>query len=128
MAKNIAVILIRGPVHVDRQVKDTLCFLRLCNKNVCTITEDSPTVKGMIERCKDYITWGEISDDCAAALKKARGESYTTKEGKKAEKKFFRLHPPRGGFERRGIKVPYNLGGALGYRGDKINDLIKKML
>ena len=30
--------------------------------------------------------------------------------------------------KRKGIKVAYSLGGALGYRGDKINDLIKKML
>jgi len=43
-------------------------------------------------------------------------------------KKFFKLHPPRGGFERMGIKKPYTVGGVLGYRGDKINLLIKKML
>ena len=53
---------------------------------------------------------------------------------KKAEKdkkgriKPFRLNPPRGGFERKGIKVSFNSGGALGYRGEKINSLIKKML
>jgi large subunit ribosomal protein L30 len=39
-----------------------------------------------------------------------------------------RLHPPRGGYERKGIKISFNLGGALGYRGDKINKLISKML
>ena len=43
-------------------------------------------------------------------------------------KQFFRLHPPIGGFERKGIKKPYSIGGALGYRKEKINNLIKKML
>ena len=43
-------------------------------------------------------------------------------------KPFFRLHPPKGGFEKAGIKKPFTVKGALGYRGDKINDLIKKML
>ena len=43
-------------------------------------------------------------------------------------KPFFRLHPPRKGFERKGIKMPFKLGGVLGPRGDKINNLIKKMI
>lgn len=43
-------------------------------------------------------------------------------------KLFFKLTPPKGGFERKGTKRPFSLGGALGYRKEKINDLIKKML
>jgi large subunit ribosomal protein L30 len=35
------------------------------------------------------------------------------------------MHPPRHGYE--GIKRNYSNGGALGYRGDEINDLIKRM-
>ena len=42
-------------------------------------------------------------------------------------KPFFRLHPPRKGHERSGIKKPYTIGGALGYRGEHINGLIKQM-
>ena len=42
-------------------------------------------------------------------------------------KPVFRLHPPRGGF-RGSIKKPYGAGGELGYRGEAINDLIKRML
>lgn len=126
--KKIAAILIRGPVHVDRKVTDTLHMLRMRNKNVCVVLEASPEVRGMLEACKDYITWGEATDETIAELKKARGESMKTKDGKKKDKPYFRLHPPRGGFERKGIKETHNKGGALGYRGDKINDLIKKML
>ena len=43
-------------------------------------------------------------------------------------KPFFRLNPPVKGFDRKGIKVPFSLGGALGYRKEKINDLIKRMV
>lgn len=41
-------------------------------------------------------------------------------------KPFFRLHPPVGGWEP--IKRHYTVGGALGYRGGAINDLVKKMI
>ena len=47
---------------------------------------------------------------------------------KEIMKKFFRLSPPRKGFGRKGIKFAFTKGGALGYRGIKINDLIKRML
>jgi len=43
-------------------------------------------------------------------------------------KLYFRLKPPVKGFERKGIKVPYSMGGALGYRKDNINNLIIRML
>ncbi len=36
------------------------------------------------------------------------------------------LRPPKHGYE--GIKRHFNDGGALGYRGTKINDLIKRMV
>jgi len=43
-------------------------------------------------------------------------------------KHMFRLNPPTGGHERKGIKKPYALGGALGYRGKEINELIGRMI
>ncbi len=42
-------------------------------------------------------------------------------------KPVFRLHPPRGGFKR-STKRPYRDGGELGYRGEAINELIRRML
>ena len=32
------------------------------------------------------------------------------------------------GYGRKGIKTPFSKGGALGYRGDKINDMIQRMM
>ena len=40
-------------------------------------------------------------------------------------KPVFRLHPPRKGYE--GIRHSVNEGGSLGYRGEAINDLAKRM-
>ena len=39
----------------------------------------------------------------------------------------FRLHPPKGGFKR-SIRRAATDGGELGYRGDDINRLVRKMI
>ena len=39
----------------------------------------------------------------------------------------FRLHPPSRGFKGK-IKKSYGMGGELGYRGEKINELVKRMV
>ena len=41
---------------------------------------------------------------------------------------FFRMHPPRGGFDRNGIKMPFKNGGVYGNRKEKINLLIRRMI
>jgi large subunit ribosomal protein L30 len=38
------------------------------------------------------------------------------------------MSPPRKGFERKGIKISYSIGGALGDRKEKINELIVRMI
>jgi large subunit ribosomal protein L30 len=40
-------------------------------------------------------------------------------------KPLFRLHPPRKGYK--GIRNSVKEGGSLGYRGEAINDLAKRM-
>ena len=117
-SKKLAVILVRGLVEVKTEVKDTLRMLNLQKKNACVILDDTPVVRGMLKKCENYITYGEVSDVVIKELNEKRPSA----------KKFFSLHPPRGGFERKGIKKPFNLKGALGYRGDNINVLIKKMI
>lgn len=141
--KKIAVILVRGLIDVKKPVKDTLKMLRLTHKNHCAVLENNPISQGMLKKAKDYITWGEISEEIFKELVEKRGEEYkgpeTCSKGKikykrlfaynnKKYKKYFRLNPPRKGFGRKGIKMPFKVGGALGYRGEKINDLIGRML
>lgn len=115
----IAVIRIKGTVRISAQVSDTMDMLRLYKKHTCVVLEPTREIMGMVDKIKDWITWGEIDDATLALLNEKRGQ-----EGKK----FFRLSPPKGGFERKGIKVSFNSGGTLGYRGAKINDLLKKMI
>lgn len=120
----IALILIRGLTGTKGDIGRTLYSLCLRKKHVCVVIHDIPSNRVAAIKCKDYLTFGEINDETYQALVKARGR----KDSKGELKKFFSLHPPRGGFERKGIKNPFSKGGALGYRGDKINELIKKML
>ncbi|HLC99271.1 MAG TPA: uL30 family ribosomal protein [Candidatus Nanoarchaeia archaeon] len=122
----VAVILVRGLIDIKEGIKDTLKMLRLFRKNYCVVIEDSASSRGMVNKVKDYTTWGEIDEPTLKLLIEKRSEK-NPRDPKKT-KAFFRLQPPRKGFGRNGIKYPFSKGGALGYRGEKINDLIKRML
>ncbi len=126
--KKIAVILIRGLVGSKTSVKDTCKMLNIMRKHVCVVYPATPSILGMIKKIKDYITYGVIDDETYKLLVEKRGKMTKDKEGKEVLKPFFRLAPPKGGFERKGIKTQFSVGGALGERKEKINDLIKKML
>ena len=139
----VAIIRVRGLTGVNVNIARTLDLLRLRNKNYCVIKEDSPQVRGMLNKAKDFITWGEVSDEVVKMLFEKRGEEFKgrledskkkikytgfVEHDKKKYKPFFRLHPPRKGYGRKGIKVAFSISGALGNRGDKINELIKRMI
>ena len=115
----LAVILIRGRIGFHYDVKHTLDLLKLQKKHTCVIIEDNASNKGMLQKVKDAVTWGAIDDATLKELQEKRGT-----EGSNV----YHLQSPKGGFERKGIKKPFNLGGALGNRKEKINDLIKNML
>jgi large subunit ribosomal protein L30 len=119
----IAIIRIRGTNDVKCDIEDTMHMLHLHKKHTCSIYPKTDVLMGMLEKCKDYITYGEIDPETYKLLIEKRG---IKKDGKTLN--YVHLHPPRGGFERKGIKTPFTLKGALGYRKDKINLLIKKML
>lgn len=143
-SKKIAVIIVRGLVEVRKEIKDTLKSLRLNRKHSCVVLDSNPVVLGKIKKVKDYVTWGPIDSETFKELVEKRGEEYLGLEkdakGKidysrrffvfnnKKYLKCFRLNPPRKGFGRKGIKMPFKLGGGLGDRGEKINDLLKRML
>lgn len=126
--KKIAVIRIKGQTKLNSGIKDTLKILRLNKKFTCVVLNQTPSILGLIKKVKDCVTFGEIHEETFKLLKEKRGKKTKDKEGKEVYKKFFRLHPPKGGFERKGTKVSFTAGGVLGDRKEKINDLIKKML
>tara|TARA_Y100000310_G_scaffold310852_1_gene356564 strand:+ start:13995 stop:14378 length:384 start_codon:yes stop_codon:yes gene_type:complete len=124
----LAIIQIRGTIGVRKEVVDTLNMLHLKKKHACVIVPKTPTFMGMVKKVEHFVTFGDIDEETEKLLKEKREKTATNKEGKKVAKKFFSLHPPIGGFERKGIKKSFNVGGVLGNRGVKINDLIKRMV
>ena len=141
--EKLAVIRVRGITGVRYDIDETLEKLRLYKKNCCIVVPKTASYLGMIGKVKDYVTWGDIDEKTYNALIEKRREEFkgriSDKKGKisynkfvdvngKKIKKFFRLNSPRKGYGRKGIKVSFGKGGALGYRGDKINDIIQRMI
>ena len=151
-----AVIRVRGQPDVNYDIEYTMKLLGINKVNHWAIVPENAVTKGMLQKIKDYTTYGEINEETLAKLIRVRGrlegdkmitDEYlaensdfkTVEELAKAiiendykmkdlekGKPVFRLHPPVKGYE--GNKRSYKNGGALGYRGDAINALIARML
>lgn len=117
-SQKLAAIQVRGLIGAKQKVKDTMKMLNLQKKHSLVIIDDNKVNRGMLKKCTDYITFGEVDSETIKKVKKERDKG----------KKYFNLHPPRGGFNPRGIKKHFNQNGALGYRGEAIKDLIMKMV
>ena len=144
-----AVIRIRGCAGVKKTIEDTMEMLNLDAVNNCVVIPENDVNKGMIEKVKDYVTYGEISKETYEKMLfkwgRINGDKKVTPEYL-AEKKAtvndlfeakvrnkeagikvpFRLHPPAKGYK--SVKRPFTMKGDLGYRGDKINDLLNRMI
>lgn len=155
-SKCLVVIRVRGSVNVRRDIEDTLRMLNLTCNCHATIIDDRPSYIGMLQKVQNQVTWGEVSKDTIAVLLKERGrlvgnkkitEEYVKKLGfesiddlaeaiynLKVEfnklpgiKPVFRLHPPSKGYKG-SVKKSWKSGGVTGYRGEAINNLIKRMI
>jgi len=153
----IAVVRLRGEVGINPDIRDCLNLMKLHRKHRLILAKNTPSMRGMITKVKDYCTFGEVDAETIEELLTKRAklpgnkdltEGYVKKTSKldiksfskalsegKANlkeltgvKTFFKLHPPVGGFERMGIKKPYARGGSLGYRGKDMKKLVKKMI
>jgi len=146
------VVRVRGTIHAKHEVAETLRFLHLSRPNHATVVPETPDVRGMLTRVQGYITWGEADPETVGLLLKERGlttagarlgappagteapdlsglAKKVTSDGILAVpdvKPLFRLHPPKGGWK--STKKPFVRGGALGYRGKAINDLVRRMV
>jgi len=150
----LAAVRVRGRTGIKGGISDTLDMLRLTRINHAVLVPETPSYLGMLRKAKDYITWGEISQETLEELLEKRamlpGREKVTREyleetgyksleelaqallEEKAQleevglKPVFRLHPPRKGYK--DIKKAFNEGGTLGYRGEDINHLLKRMV
>jgi large subunit ribosomal protein L30 len=139
-----AVIRVRGSVNASREVKDTLRMLRLTRVNHCVIVPKNPDYEGMLRKARSYIAWGEVSQEALERLiskrgrlagdRRVLGKDVKRLAGKMASgssagntglKPVFRLSPPSRGF--RSVRTGFPRGD-LGSRGEKINELLKRMI
>jgi len=154
--KCLAVVRVRGVISAQREARETLEMLRLVRINHAVLIDNRPSYLGMLSRVQNYVTWGEVSKETVALLLKKRGrlagnkkltDEYAQKIGYesldalaeaiancKVEyqklpsiQPVLRLPPPSKGFKGK-IKKSYSSGGEAGYRGEAINELIKRMV
>jgi large subunit ribosomal protein L30 len=153
--KCLAVVKIRGTISAQREARETLDMLRLARSNHAVLVDNRPSYMGMLYRVQNYVTWGEVSKETVALLLKKRGrlagnkkltDEYVQKVGYKSidalaeaivsckaeyqklpnVQPVFKLPPPSKGFKGK-TKKSFGAGGEAGYRGEKINELIKRM-
>ncbi|MHA1630827.1 MAG: 50S ribosomal protein L30 [Candidatus Heimdallarchaeota archaeon] len=151
----LAIVRIRGNVDQPKDVKHALKLLNLTRPNHAVVVPNDATHRGMLQKVKDAVTWGEIDKRTLTALLKKRGKISGNKKltttflkqhkfeslsafvtallAGKADmrrieglKPLFRLHPPRKGFK--SVKNPVQRHGDLGYRGAAINELLERMM
>lgn len=152
-----AVIKLRGSVSIRPEIKHTLELLRLHSVNHCVVVEENEYYKGMIRKVKDYVAWGDISEDMLEVLFRERGR---VEGGKRLTEEYLQENTSFGTIKElahvfhdgkakmkdltelkikpvfrlhpprkghKGIKRSVKQGGELGYHADKINELLFKM-
>ena len=67
------VIRIRGAPGMKRSIEDTLKMLRLHKVNHGVLIWGDQSYKGMLQKCKDYIAYGDIDEKTLIRLLRARG-------------------------------------------------------
>ena len=154
--KCLVAVRIRGLSDISQETKDTLIMLRLTRNCHATLLDDRPAYNGMLRKSQHCLTWGEVSQESIALLLKKRGrlvgdKKLTDEYAKELDykslddlaeaifkvdiefsslpevKPVFRLRPPKKGYKGK-VKKSYAAGGEAGYRGDAINDLLKRMV
>ncbi|TFG08369.1 50S ribosomal protein L30 [Candidatus Thorarchaeota archaeon] len=153
----ILVIRVRGQVRVRPQIKHTLEKLKLGRLHHARILKMTPSVRGMINKAKDYLTWGEVDEETVVRLLDKRGrlsgnrrltDEYVKKQSDyksvkalakaiaageadlytvEGVKPIFRLTPPSGGYKGKTAQS-FEVGGVTGYRGEAISELAMKMI
>jgi large subunit ribosomal protein L30 len=155
-SKVFAVVKVRGTISAQREARETLNLLLLNKTNHGVLVLNSPSMLGMLKRVQSYVTWGEISKETLADMLAKRGrllgdkkltDEFTQTVGCKSMSDLaaaiveckldygklpgiqpvFKLHPPKKGFKGT-TKKNFRAGGEAGYRGEAINDLIKRMI
>jgi len=138
----IVVIRISGLIGIEKRKREALERLMLRKKFTAILIHEKELPK--LLNVKDFIAFGKIDEKTLRMLLAARGkkdnkplsavtdsivkgllEEKTTLK-KEGLKPYFGLHPPRGGFKNKSLKLGYPIG--VTGKNDKINELIQRML
>jgi large subunit ribosomal protein L30 len=137
----IIVIRISGLVEIPPNVQETLFRMRLRRKYSAVLLKHGPENLKLLKKVRNFVAYGRIDKetlyDLLAKRAKSIGKTKIDPEKIIAQldkkslsdlgvKGFFRLHPPRGGINTK-VHFPINKG-VLGDNGEKINDLVRRML
>jgi large subunit ribosomal protein L30 len=153
--KCIVAVQVRGTVSAQREARATLDLLNLGRTNRAVLIDNRPAFIGMLRQVQAYVTWGEASPETVAALLQKRGrlaggkkltDAYAERVGYKSlsdlakaiascraeywklpdVQPVFKLPPPTKGFKGK-TKKSFRAGGEAGYRGEAINEIVKRM-
>lgn len=114
----IAAIKVRGEIDAGRKVSKTFETLSLEKKHQLVLVEDNDSMRGMLNKVKDYIAYGDISDETLEALEEETGRDLEAGDT-------VSLTPPSGGF--RSTKENFEAGGSLGDHKN-LDELVKNMM
>jgi len=130
----LAVVRVRGNIGISEEIRRTLSLLNIPQNNNCTLLKDTPQNRGMLQKVKDYVTWGPVKAEALEAIlprvsipenKKITSKDLLSKSFKELGlSPTIRLHPPRKGYKSVKRRHPH---GDLGNRGEAINDLLVRM-
>ncbi|MGD0450891.1 MAG: 50S ribosomal protein L30 [Candidatus Bathyarchaeia archaeon] len=154
--RSLVVVKIRGTVRAQKETRETLEFLHLVHTNHAVLIDSRAAYMGMLQRVNSYITYGEPTKETVAMMLQKRArlagdkkltDEYIQKIGYKSiddlaeaivncKVQFqklpdveprFKLHPPSKGYKGK-TKKGFKAGGEAGYRGEAINELVKRMV
>ena len=154
--RSLVVVKIRGTVRAQKETRETLEFLHLVHTNHAVLIDSRAAYMGMLQRVNSYITYGEPTKELVAMMLQKRArlagdkkltDEYIQKIGYKSIDDLaeaivsckvqyqklpdveprFKLHPPSKGYKGK-TKKGFKAGGEAGYRGEAINDLVKRMV
>jgi large subunit ribosomal protein L30 len=152
----IAVVRIRGSANVPSDQRRILEQLGLGRPNNMVLVEDNETYLGMLQKVRHLVTFGPPSVGIIEYLLRKRGQvkgygrltdqyvmdncgfSSISDLAQKIHdssadlkdvpmlNRTFRCSPPSKGY--RNVKRSFKVGGSLGNRGEKIDNLLKRMI
>src|SRR5690606_10690834 len=127
---------------LNKDIDETLHRINIRKKYSATLLSETPDNEKLLKKIRNNVAYGKIDEKTLKELIDKRGKPLSKESkidsekviaglGKKSLidlgiKPFFSLHSPRGGIE---SKKHFGVGkGVLADNGEKINDLVRRML